>query len=68
MSINKIICLILFHRIHVVQEFGGNARKVHCDRCDRYFAMHDGYQAFVEWDKDIEELYADHYGYGRTIK
>jgi hypothetical protein len=61
-------CAILGHTIDIVQEFSPVARKIYCDRCKCYFAMHDEYRAFVEWDEDFEDLYSKQYGFGRTLK
>lgn len=62
-------CLV-FHMDHwrIVQEFSPAERKLRCDKCQSYWAMHDGRRAVLPWDKDIEELYASVLGYGRTIK
>lgn len=63
-------CPLLFHhsKIRVVQEFGPHARKLRCDRCGKYFAMSDRFQAVLPWDNDCEMLYGDILGYGRTIR
>jgi len=53
--------------IRVVQEFG-NARKLRCDRCGKYFAMSGIYQAILPWDSEVEDLYANRLGHGRTYK
>lgn len=51
--------------IRIVQEFG-RARKLRCDRCGKYFAMSDEFQAVLPWDKELEELYGSILGFGRT--
>jgi len=55
----RLICLLRGHRYYVVQEFTTAERRVACARCERTWAMHDGRQAFVPWDKDLEQLYRD---------
>lgn len=62
-------CPILFRHkeIRVVQEFG-NARKLRCDRCGKYFAMSDQHQAVLPWDAECEHLYANILGFGRTVR
>lgn len=62
----KLLCMLFGHRLHVVQSFSPVCRKVHCVRCDNYFAMHDGVRAFLPWDEDFEFLYATVCGFGRT--
>lgn len=66
----RLWCWITFHDVEVVQQFSSYARKVHCRRCDQYFAMNDDCCAFLPWDDDFEELYVAHgHGYGgRTLR
>lgn len=45
-------------RLHVIQSFG-SAKHVGCPDCLREFGMHDGLRAFLPWDGEIEQLYAD---------
>ena len=53
----RLACLALGHRLHVKQEFGRNARRVECLRCEREWAMHDPTRSFLPWDEDFAELY-----------
>jgi hypothetical protein len=62
----KIRCMVFFHKLRVVQEFSGSTRKVYCSRCDSYFAMNDELRAFLPWDDEFEDLYANGWGLGRT--
>lgn len=64
----RLWCKIFGHKLRVVQVFSPSSRKCECARCDTYFAMEDKYQAFLEWDSDFEDLYANVYGFGRTIR
>ncbi len=60
--------LVFVHgKIRVVQEFG-NARKLRCDRCGRYFGMSDEFQAVLPWDEELERLYCDVLQFGRTLR
>jgi hypothetical protein len=63
-------CPFIFRHkeIRVVQEFGRSARKLRCDRCGKYFAMSDEHQAVLPWDEEFEDLYANMFGFGRTIR
>lgn len=63
-------CPFIFRHveIHVIQEFGQHARKLRCDRCGKYFAMSDVHRAILPWDAELEHLYADLMGYGRTVR
>lgn len=62
-------CPFIFRHkeIRVVQEFG-SSRKLRCDRCGRYFAMSDQFQAVLPWDDELEHLYGDVIGFGRTVR
>lgn len=68
MTIRRFLCFVIFHKLRTVQEFGPSQRKVLCTRCGTYYAMHDGMRAFLPWDDDFEDLYANMWGYGRTLK
>ena len=64
------LCPVFFRHkeIVVVQEFDRNTRKLRCNRCGKYFAMSDTHRAVLPWDDEIEDLYANWLGYGRTIR
>lgn len=65
----KYKCLC-FHMCHwrTVQEFDASQRKLRCDKCGRYWGMHDGASAILPWDDDLEQMHANTFGFGRTIK
>lgn len=54
--------------IRVVQELGEHARKLRCDRCGKYFAMNDHVEAVLPWCEEMEDLYSNVLGHGRTVK
>jgi hypothetical protein len=56
--IERIFCAVLGHRYVVERVIIKGTRKVGCTRCGKHWAMHDGTRSFVEWDDDIEALYA----------
>lgn len=61
--------VFFFHgRIVVVQEFGSMERKIRCTRCNKYFVMNDRACGISPWDDDMEDLYANVMGFGKTYK
>jgi hypothetical protein len=62
----NLICLIRCHDFKIVQELSRYARKLHCPRCGKYFAMNDEFQALLEWDSELEALYRMLLGIERT--
>src|SRR5439155_92307 len=45
--LNRLLCLILFHRLCVVHTCSRTTRHVMCLRCGRHFGMHDGLRIFI---------------------
>ena len=54
----NLFCFFLGHNYCVARVLNPRARKVGCARCSKYWAMHDPTRAFIEWDSELEELYA----------
>ena len=53
-------CAIFGHTYFVVQRFGYTDRKVGCLRCGGRWGMNDRVKAFVPWDGEFDQMYADH--------
>ena len=58
MMLERMFCAALGHRYVVERALNHGARKVGCTRCGKHWAMHDGTRSFVEWDGELESLYA----------
>ena len=56
--LERMFCAALGHRYVVERALNHGARKVGCTRCGKHWAMHDGTRSFVEWDGELESLYA----------
>ena len=56
--LERLICAVFGHRYVVARVLNKGARKVGCTRCGRHWGMHDGTRSFVEWDGELEALYA----------
>lgn len=56
--LERLFCAILGHRYVVERMLSYEARKVGCTRCGQHWAMHDGTRSFVQWDGELEALYA----------
>ena len=54
----RIFCAAIGHRYVVERVLNAGARKVGCTRCRRHWAMHDATRSFLEWDNELEALYA----------
>lgn len=77
-SMNKLLAWLLcwdacpfvfWHgKLRVVQEFDARTRKIHCERCGKYFAMSDTHEAILPWDEEFEHFYGNILGHGRTLK
>lgn len=50
-------CWIFGHAYFVHMQFSSESRCVGCHRCERFWAMNDRVQAFLDWDADFTELY-----------
>mgnify|MGYP000928691747 CR=1 FL=1 len=53
----RLTCWLFGHQFEVWQHFSRSTRRVICHRCGGSWGMHDGMQAFVPWDAEIEEIY-----------
>ena len=53
-----LFCTAFGHRYVVERVLNQGARKVGCTRCGKQWAMHDATRSFVQWDSDLESLYA----------
>jgi predicted nucleic acid-binding Zn ribbon protein len=58
MMFKRIVCAIFGHRYAVARVLNAHTRKVCCTRCHRNWAMHDPTRSLVDWDSELEELYA----------
>lgn len=56
--IERLLCAVIGHRYVIERVLSPTARKVGCTRCYRHWGMHDPTRSFVEWDSDLESLYA----------
>ena len=56
--LKRLFCVVLGHRYVVERELTYGARKINCTRCSKQWAMHDETRSFVDWDKELEALYA----------
>jgi len=52
-------CKIFFHKLKVVKGYDTipGARKLYCERCKRFFAIHDGLKIFIPWDFELEDMH-----------
>jgi len=57
--IRRAACKLIGHKYVVVRRFSPWARKIHCTRCERSFAMHDGVRTVLPWEGDFEDLYKE---------
>lgn len=57
--VKKIKCWLFGHKYRVVQLFAGTARRVKCDECGGDWSMCDQAKAFVRWDSEFEDMYAE---------
>lgn len=55
----KALCLILKHRLRVVQEFGPHIRRLKCERCGGDWGMSDIFRIVIEWDPHLEQVHRD---------
>lgn len=53
--IQKIKCLLGKHKYYVIEKYSKDVRKVGCKICAKQWGMNDRVQAFIPWDKDLEE-------------
>jgi len=56
--LKRLLCAVFGHRYVVERVLNQGARKVGCTRCNEHWAMHDSTRSFVQWDEDLEALYA----------
>ena len=59
MSVAEIACALFGHKLRIVKRYSATERKVYCCRCHGLFGMHDGVQAFVDWDGQLAELHGE---------
>jgi len=53
------LCNVFFHpTLIVVRKLGRGSRKVFCPRCKRHYGFHPPTRSFLEWDTELEDLYA----------
>lgn len=55
----KIACLVLGHRMRVVQHFGPFSRRIKCMRCGADWGMNDSVRAIIDWSPKLQQLYRD---------
>jgi hypothetical protein len=51
-------CFVLGHEFYIARRMNPQARKVGCNHCKRYWAMHDPTCSFIPWDDELEEFYS----------
>lgn len=54
----RLKCWLFGHQYRVLRIMNPGARKLGCNRCDTKWAMHDRTCTVVEWDTQIESMYA----------
>lgn len=50
----RVFCVLFGHKYKVVKEYSPEIRKLKCSRCGKFFGMHDGVNALVPWDYEME--------------
>ena len=57
----KLLCKILGHKYYIYaipkEEWGKNVKWLHCERCYKSFAMHDGVRALLPMDVDLMKMH-----------
>jgi hypothetical protein len=64
----RIFCRLWFHKLRVVQQLSQYAQKLRCNRCGRYYAVHNEWHVFVRWDAELEAFYRQFLGIDKTAK
>ena len=57
--LKRMFCSLFGHDVRVVRVMNSQAQKLHCDRCNRDYAIHFPTRSFVRWDKTFDEFYAE---------
>lgn len=52
------LCFLVGHQYKTERVLSRDARKVMCTRCGSRWAMYDPTKAFIPWDAEVEEFYA----------
>jgi len=56
--LNRLICWMFNHKLSVIQIFNlQGSERLRCSRCKRDFAVNHSVRAFLEWDKEFEDMY-----------
>ena len=56
---NRLLCLLGYHSYYKIKELSHDSTKVGCTCCSAAWGMHHPTKSFVEWDKDLEDIYAE---------
>ena len=57
--IGWILCKFGRHKYYLLKNMSREVQKISCRRCARVWGMHHGVQALIEWDYELEMLYAE---------
>lgn len=60
----RLKCLILGHRMYVVQELTYISRRIACSRCHGDWGMNDDVRVVIPWCVELERMYR---GFGITL-
>lgn len=55
---NKLLCWFGYHAYYKTEELSDYSIKVGCFHCSKMWGMHLPTKTFIEWDKDLEAIYA----------
>jgi hypothetical protein len=53
----QILCFLGCHKYRKLIDLTPGHRMIGCNRCKKRWAMSDQFEALVEWDDEIQELY-----------
>jgi len=54
---DKVKCFLGYHDFTKVKKLSDQCDKIKCKKCQKYWAMHNGMQLLIEWDKQAESFY-----------
>ncbi len=53
----RISCLFGYHDLRIVQQLSQYCQKLHCERCERYYAINHHERVFLRWSGEFEAFY-----------
>lgn len=56
--LQRLRCWFDQHDLRVARRLGPFSEKVHCDACDKDFAVNHSTETMLPWDAEFEALYA----------